>query len=269
MKNDKEACRLFGELNDTLFALLGPGGCQWDKAQTHESLIKNLREESQEVIDAIENKDDENLCEELGDVLLQVVFHAAIAEEQNRFSIRDVINGINQKLIRRHPHVFGGEKAATADDVAKLWQKIKAAEAGHRMEKKSLMDEVKPCLSVLDRAEKLQKTAAKTGFDWNNAGQVLDKIAEETAEVREAMAENDDEHIDEELGDLLFAVVNLIRFRGKTHASELLRRANLKFENRFRQLEKEFAALNEDISGATAARMDQLWEKVKADSRNL
>lgn len=136
MKNDKEACRLFGELNDTLFALRGPGGCQWDKAQTHESLIKNLREESQEVIDAIENKDDENLCEELGDVLLQVVFHAAIAEEQNRFSIRDVINGINQKLVRRHPHVFGGEKAASPEEALALWKAAKAKEKALKAAKK-------------------------------------------------------------------------------------------------------------------------------------
>jgi MazG family protein len=176
---------------------------------------------------------------------------------------------IIDKMIRRHAHVFGSEKAANAAEVAQLWQKIKASESGHAPASGSLMDGVKPCLSVLDRAEKLQKTAAKTGFDWQNESQVLDKIAEETAEVREALAENDDEHIDEELGDLLFAVVNLIRFRNKTHASELLRRANLKFENRFRQLEKEFAAHDEDISRSTPERMDQLWEKVKADSKNI
>lgn len=258
---------------DSLMAILrklrAPDGCPWDREQTRQSLVRHLDGECAELIYAIDRDDVSNICEELGDVLMNLLFQVTIAEEKGDFTLADVWRGIIDKMIRRHAHVFGGEKAATADDVAKLWQKIKAAEAGHRMEKKSLMDEVKPCLSVLDRAEKLQKTAAKTGFDWNNAGQVLDKIAEETAEVREAMAENDDEHIDEELGDLLFAVVNLIRFRGKTHASELLRRANLKFENRFRQLEKEFAALNEDISGATAARMDQLWEKVKADSRNL
>lgn len=258
---------------DSLMAILrklrAPDGCPWDREQTRQSLVRHLDGECAELIYAIDRDDVPNICEELGDVLMNLLFQVTIAEEKGDFTLADVWRGIIDKMIRRHAHVFGGEKAATADDVAKLWQKIKAAEAGHRMEKQSLMDEVKPCLSVLDRAEKLQKTVAKTGFDWNNAGQVLDKIAEETAEVREAMAENDDEHIDEELGDLLFAVVNLIRFRGKTHASELLRRANLKFENRFRQLEKEFAALNEDISGATAARMDQLWEKVKADSRNL
>lgn len=128
MKNDKRACRLFGELNDTIFVLRAPGGCKWDRAQTHESLIKNLREESQEVIEAIEKKDEANLCEELGDLLLQVVFHAAIAEEQGRFSIREVIDGVNKKLIRRHPHVFGGEKASSPEEALALWKAVKAKE---------------------------------------------------------------------------------------------------------------------------------------------
>ena len=136
MKNDKEAQRLFGELNDTLFALRAPNGCKWDRAQTHETLIKNLKEESQEVIDAIQNKDDENLCEELGDLLLQVIFHAAIAEEQKRFSIREVLDGVNKKLIRRHPHVFGGAKAATPEEALALWKSVKAQEKALKAAKK-------------------------------------------------------------------------------------------------------------------------------------
>ncbi len=136
MKDDKEACRLFGELNNTILALRAPGGCKWDRAQTHESLIKNLREESQEVIDAIENKDDDNFCEELGDLLLQVLFHAAIAEEQNRFSIREVIDGVNQKLIRRHPHVFGGEKASSPEEALAMWKAAKAKEKALKEAKK-------------------------------------------------------------------------------------------------------------------------------------
>lgn len=136
MKDDKEACRLFGELNNTILALRAPGGCKWDRAQTHESLIKNLREESQEVIDAIESKDDDNFCEELGDLLLQVLFHAAIAEEQNRFSIREVIDGVNQKLIRRHPHVFGGEKASSPEEALAMWKAAKAKEKALKEAKK-------------------------------------------------------------------------------------------------------------------------------------
>lgn len=136
MKDDKEACRLFGELNNTILALRAPGGCKWDRAQTHESLIKNLREESQEVIDAIENKDDGNFCEELGDLLLQVLFHAAIAEEQNRFSIREVIDGVNQKLIRRHPHVFGGANASSPEEALAMWKAVKAKEKEMKVAKK-------------------------------------------------------------------------------------------------------------------------------------
>ncbi len=136
MKNDKEACRLFGELNDILIDLRGPNGCQWDKKQTHESLIKNLREESQEVIDAIEKKDDENFCEELGDLLLQVVFHAAIAEEQGRFSIREVIDGVNKKLIRRHPHVFGEAKVSSPEEALAMWKAVKAEEKALKAAKK-------------------------------------------------------------------------------------------------------------------------------------
>lgn len=136
MKDDKEACRLFGELNNTILALRAPGGCKWDRAQTHESLIKNLREESQEVIDAIENKDDDNFCEELGDLLLQVLFHAAIAEEQNRFSIREVIDGVNQKLVRRHPHVFGGANASSPEEALAMWKAVKAKEKEMKAAKK-------------------------------------------------------------------------------------------------------------------------------------
>jgi len=136
MKDDKEAQKLFGELNNTLFALRGPNGCKWDRAQTHETLVKNLREESQEVIDAIQNKDDENLCEELGDLLLQVIFHAAIAEEEGRFSIREVLDGINKKLIRRHPHVFGGAKADSPQEALALWKAVKAQEKALKAAKK-------------------------------------------------------------------------------------------------------------------------------------
>ncbi len=258
---------------DSLMAILrklrAPDGCPWDREQTRQSLVRHLDGECAELIYAIDRDDVPNIREELGDVLMNLLFQVVVAEEKGEFTLEDVWQEIIDKMIRRHAHVFGSEKAADAAEVARLWQKIKASESGHAPASKSLMDEVKPALSVLDRAEKLQKTAAKTGFDWQNEVQVLDKIAEETAEVREALAENDDEHIDEELGDLLFAVVNLIRFRQKTHASELLRRANLKFENRFRQLEKEFAANHEDISRATPERMDQLWEKVKADAQNI
>lgn len=141
MKNDKKAQKLFTELNNTLFTLRAPGGCKWDRVQTHKTLIKNLREESREVIDAIKNGDDENLCEELGDLLLQVIFHAAIAEEEGRFSIREVLDGINKKLIRRHPHVFGGAKADTPQQALALWKSVKEQEKILKAAKRSVKND--------------------------------------------------------------------------------------------------------------------------------
>lgn len=252
-------------LMEILRRLRSSDGCPWDRKQTRESLVRHLDGECAELIYAIDRNDVPNICEELGDVLMNLCFQAVVAEEKGEFTFQDVCRQIIDKMIRRHAHVFGSETASTAEEVAVLWQKIKAQEHADSPEKSSVMDSVKPCLSVLDRAEKLQKCAAETGFDWQDCAGIVDKIAEETAEVREALAENDDEHIDEELGDLLFAVVNLIRFRNKSHASELLRRANLKFENRFRSMEKAFESAGENLSGATPEKFDYFWEKVKHD----
>lgn len=239
-------------------------GCPWDREQTRQSLVRHLDGECAELIYAIDNDDVPNICEELGDVLMNLLFQVVIAEENGDFTMADVWRNIIDKMIRRHAHVFGTEHAANADEVAALWQKIKAAEHAGEMAEKSLMNQVKPCLSVLDRAEKMQKCAAKTGFDWEKAEDIIAKISEETAEVKQAMAENDDDHIDEELGDLLFAVVNLIRFRGKSHAAELLRKANLKFEKRFRAMEKKIADDGMAMTECDAAAFDRYWEKVKA-----
>ena len=250
-------------LMDILRRLRSPNGCPWDRKQTRSSLVRHLEGECAELIYAIDREDLPNICEELGDVLMNLFFQAVIAEELGEFTLTDVWKNIIDKMIRRHAHVFGTEKAANAGEVAVLWQKIKAQEHGHADREQSVMDEVKPCLSALDRAEKLQKSAAKQGFDWTTESGILDKISEETAEVGEALASGDDDHIDEELGDLLFAVINLIRFRGKSHASDLLRKANLKFENRFRAMEKLLSAGKKDLSGYTAEEFDRAWEKVK------
>ncbi len=251
-------------LMEILRRLRAPDGCPWDREQTRASLVRHLEGECAELIYAIDREDVPNICEELGDVLMNLLFQVVIAEEKGDFVLADVWRNIIDKMVRRHAHVFGTEHAENAAEVAALWQKIKAAEHAGKAEDDSLMDQVKPCLSPLERAEKLQKTAAKTGFDWENARDIVDKIVEETSEVRQALAENDDDHIDEELGDLLFAVVNLIRFRGKTHASELLRRANLKFENRFRAMEKAYAADNRTLEGSDPETFDRYWEKIKA-----
>lgn len=256
---------------DSLMAILrrlrAPDGCPWDREQTRQSLVRHLDGECAELIYAIEKDDVPNICEELGDVLMNLLFQVTVAEERGEFTLADVWRGIIDKMIRRHAHVFGDAHAANAAEVAELWQKIKAKEHENAPRKSSLMDSVKPCLNLLDRAEKLQKKAAEIGFDWENAGQIVDKISEETAEVRQALAENDNGHIDEELGDLLFAVINLIRFRGKSHASELLRKANMKFENRFRAMEKAFAADGKELEGAASATFDCYWEQIKSDGR--
>ncbi|MBE6388987.1 MAG: nucleoside triphosphate pyrophosphohydrolase [Lentisphaerae bacterium] len=254
---------------DSLMAILrrlrAPDGCPWDREQTRKSLVRHLDGECAELIYAIDREDVPNICEELGDLLMNLFFQVIIAEENGEFTLADVWRGIIDKMIRRHDHIFGNSRADSAEEVAALWQKIKAAEHSKSPESKSVMDDVKLSLSVLDRAEKLQKAAAKTGFDWESAGGVLDKITEETAEVREAMISGNDEHIDEELGDLLFAVVNLIRFRGKSHAAELLRRANLKFEDRFRAMEAKLAADGKVPDKTSPEEMNEYWDAVKAD----
>lgn len=257
---------------DSLMAILrrlrAPDGCPWDREQTRSSLVKSFDGECAELIYAIDRNDLPNICEELGDVLMNVLFQVVIAEENGEFTLADVWRQIIDKMIRRHAHVFGNEHAETAGDVAELWQRIKAQEHAASPAPASVMDKVKPCLSVLDRAEKLQKAAAKTGFDWQCAADITGKISEECDEVREALTENDQDHIDEELGDLLFAVVNLIRFRGGKSASELLRQANLKFENRFRKMEKCFADAGKVLDGADPETFDRFWEMVKKSEVN-
>ena len=252
---------------DSLMAILrrlrAPDGCPWDREQTRQSLVKCFDGECAELICAIDRDDVANIREELGDVLMNVLFQAVIAEEKGEFTLSDVWQEIIDKMIRRHAHVFGNAHATTSGDVAKLWQQIKDAENSASPRPTSVMDKVKPQLSILDRAEKLQKAAAKTGFDWQDTAGITDKIAEECSEVRAAMQENNEAHIDEELGDLLFAVINLIRFRGGKSASELLRMANLKFENRFRKMEECFAAAGETLNGADPETFDRFWKMVK------
>lgn len=251
-------------LLEILRLLRSPGGCPWDRSQTRQSLIRHFEGECAELIYALDRNDVPNICEELGDVLMNLLFQVVVAEEQREFTMAEVWRGIIDKMVRRHVHVFGSEHAANSEEVAVLWQKVKAAEHRENEAKKSVMDEVKPCLSALERAEKLQKAAAKTGFDWETAGAVLDKIAEETREVGEALSSGEDAAIDEELGDLLFSVINLIRFRGKSHASDLLRQANLKFENRFRAMEELLAAEGKELAACSAGELDRAWEKIKS-----
>lgn len=242
--------------------LRAPDGCPWDRKQTRQSLVKHLDGECAELIDAIMRDDAANIREELGDVLMNLLLQVTIAEEKGEFTLTDVWREINAKMVRRHTHVFGAEHAETPEEVVRLWQRVKSAEAGHAAPA-SLMNDVKLTLCPLDRAERLQKRAAEVGFDWPDAAQVTAKIAEELDEVRSALAAGDEAAADEELGDLLFAVVNLIRFRARRNAVETMRRSNMKFERRFRQMEALAAAGGRPLAELTPAEQNALWEKVK------
>lgn len=244
--------------------LRAPDGCPWDRKQTRTSLVRHLESECGELIDAIDHNDPPHIKEELGDVLMNLLFQVVIAEENGEFTLEEVWREIIDKMIRRHAHVFGDAHAENADDVVKLWEKIKAGERRERgEEKRSAMDSVKHSLSALTRAEKLQEKAAEVNFDWSDIGGIVAKIKEETSEVEAALSDNDDDAVDEELGDLLFAVINLIRYRKRSRSEDLLRRANGKFEQRFRIMEKEAENAGLQLADLSVEQLDALWEKAK------
>ncbi len=245
-------------LSAVVSRLRGPGGCPWDIEQTHESLLPGLIEECYELVDAVREHDEENFREELGDLLLQVVMHSRMAEEEGRFDLARVAGETADKLIRRHPHVFGGTELADSEAVLKQWDVIKAGENKGRQ---SALDGVPSALPSLARAQKVGKKAARAGFDWDSADQVLAKVREETEELERAMA--GDCGVEEELGDLLFAVTNLARKRG-IDAELSLRGAAAKFERRFRAMELRAAQAGQSLSDMTAAAQDALWEDIKA-----
>ncbi len=252
------------ELVEVMRKLRAPGGCPWDREQTHRSLMPFLLEECGELLDAIDAEDDENFKEELGDVLMHIVFHSVMAEERGAFTFDDVAKGIVAKMKFRHPHVFSDVSAPTSSDVIDLWEKVKAKEPGHAPEKKkSILDGVPNHSPALIQAEKVQKKAAKVGFDWSAQEQILDKIEEEVGELRAAMKTNDQEHIDSELGDLLFAVANLSRFRKRESAELLLARATKKFKRRFAFIEKKLAEQNRVPEKCTLEELDALWNEAK------
>ena len=248
--------------------LRSPDGCPWDRKQTRTSLVRHLESECGELIDAIDHNDPPHIKEELGDVLMNLLFQVVIAEENGEFTLEEVWREIIDKMIRRHAHVFGDAHAENADDVVKLWEKIKAGERQERgEEKRSAMDSVKHSLSALTRAEKLQEKAAELNFDWSDTAGIVAKIKEETSEVEAALADNDDDAVDEELGDLLFAVINLIRFRKRSRSEDLLRRANAKFEQRFRIMEKEAENAGFQLADLSIEQLDALWEKAKTSEK--
>ena len=251
-------------LLEILRILRAPGGCPWDRAQTAESFGQCFAEEAGELLDAIDRKDSAGICEESGDVLMNVFFQIILGEENGTFTVEDVWRTIIDKMIRRHAHIFGDRKAATPEEVKALWQEIKSREhAGAETRPASVMDEVKHSLSPLNRAEKIQKKAAKCGFDWQKQEEVLAKIGEELDETRQAMTAGSAEAVDEELGDLLFSVVNLIRFRKGQSSEELLRKASLKFETRFRVLETMLRDSGRKWEECSPEELDDLWRQAK------
>ncbi|NLY82379.1 MAG: nucleoside triphosphate pyrophosphohydrolase [Clostridiales bacterium] len=235
--------------------------CPWDKVQTHETLIPCMKEEAYEAIDAIYNKDIKNLREELGDVLLQVVFHGIIAEESYEFKLSDVINEESEKMIRRHPHVFSEKEDKSIDKVLETWEDIKSIEHSINKETDRLVS-VPKALPALIRSYKIQKKVAEVGFDWEDINGAIEKIDEETIELKEAIVENNYEHIFEELGDLLFAVVNVARF-AKVNPEEALVKTSEKFIRRFKFIEEEALNMGEPIESLSLDEMEILWQKAK------
>ena len=247
--------------------LRAPDGCPWDRKQTRQSLARHLEGECGELIDAIDRDEAQDICDELGDVLMNLLFQVVIAEEKSEFTLSDVWSGIISKMIRRHAHVFGDAVASTPEEVSALWNKIKAAERAGDDSAGSALDGAGHTLSPLDRAEALQEKAAACGFDWPDFSGVMAKFCEECGELREAAASGSADEFADELGDVLFSAVNLARFR-KLHPGEVMRRANLKFETRFREMERRLAAKGIAVADASAGQLDEIWNQVKQEERS-
>jgi tetrapyrrole methylase family protein/MazG family protein len=250
----------FRRLVNIIAALRGPQGCPWDKEQNHESMTPYLLEEAYEVCESIRLADTDGLREELGDLLLQIVFHARLAEERGAFSIMEVAAGISDKLVRRHPNVFGDVEIRTSEEQTRNWEKIKQAEG-----KKSALDGVPKAAPALLRAYRIQQKAAAVGFDWEHRGQVWEKVREEIGELDEVIESGDRERIEEEFGDLLFALVNLSRFIN-VHPEETLNHAVEKFIRRFQKVETVLKERGTPMQDCTLAQMDRVWNEIKHET---
>ncbi|QWV94328.1 nucleoside triphosphate pyrophosphohydrolase [Geomonas oryzisoli] len=250
----------FDRLMEIMRKLRAPGGCPWDAEQSHESLKRYLLEESYEVIEAIDAKDDALLKEELGDLILQPVFHAAVAEERGAFTMDQVLDAINDKLVRRHPHVFGDQVIENSAAQVENWEKIKKTEKGD--ERKSALSGIPPHLPALMKAQKITEKAARVGFDWEHTDQVFAKVMEELHEFQEAMAAGDQQEMEAELGDLIFAIVNLGRFLS-LDPEEALRKTIQRFTRRFSHVEETLHGRGRKLQDATLEEMDLIWEEAK------
>jgi tetrapyrrole methylase family protein/MazG family protein len=240
-------------------------GCPWDREQTHRTLVPYLIEETYEVVEAVESGDLDALCEELGDLLLQIVFHSQVATETGKFSIADVVNALSNKMVRRHPHVFGDAVIEDVDAQWRNWEKLKALEKTGR-NRKSRLDGIPKQLGALQRGQRMQEKASRVGFDWPGVGGILDKLTEELQELAEARrAKQDDPHVREELGDVFFTLVNLSRALG-IDAETAMRQANEKFYKRFGFMEERAAAGGKTLSDLSLDELEELWQLAKTQA---
>lgn len=253
--------KAFSQLVDLMAKLRGPDGCPWDREQTPESLKPFLVEECYEVLDALDEGSPDKVKEELGDLLFQIIFHARISEEQRAFTITDVIDAIMEKMIRRHPHVFGEEKVSTSGEVLANWEEIKKKEKAHQ-DRTSVLDGVPQGLPALLRAHAIQKRAARVGFDWTALDEALPKLDEEIAEFKQSLKSKDAAAIEDELGDIFFMLVNISRFL-KISPEDALRKTISKFIHRFRYIEEHAAEANRALKDMTLDEMETLWQEAK------
>jgi tetrapyrrole methylase family protein/MazG family protein len=255
----------FDRLVDVVAMLRSKNGCPWDLAQTHESLKADLIEEAYELIEAIDAKVPKKICDELGDLLMQVMLHSQIATDRNEFGVDEVIENLTEKLVRRHPHVFGSVVATDENEVLENWEEIKRGEDGNK-DRKSSLDGLPHSLPSLQRAEKIQKKASRAGFDWDKTEDVLPKLQEEIDEIEESIRNDDITEIEMEIGDLLFSVVNLCRFLN-VQPEEALRKSTRKFADRFQRMETTLERTNKTFKDYDLSTLDQIWEQVKQQEK--
>jgi MazG family protein len=259
LKN-QDTSELFASLLKVMEQLRGPSGCPWDKKQSHSSLIPYLLEETYEVIGAIDSHNPKHLSEELGDLLLQIVFHAQIGSEEKTFEMKEILHTLIEKLVRRHPHVFAEEKVEGAEEAIHRWEKIKASE---KKAKELLLDSIPVELPALLRAYRIGSKVSKLGFDWPNLDGVLRKIEEELKELHQEMGEQNTEAMEEEFGDLLFTIAQAARFL-KLNPEEALRKSTLKFQKRFDHMERGLLHDQKDFSDCSPEELERLWEQAKS-----
>src|SRR5437899_713470 len=264
----------FERLVGIMEKLRGPNGCPWDKQQDFNSLKPMLVEEVYEVLEAIENGDFEGVSGELGDLLLHIVFHAHLGKEAGHFDINTVIEKISDKLVRRHPHVFGDESASTAEEVIKNWEAIKAREKAQKLKSRtpdqpSLLEGIPSKLPAIHEAHQISSRAARVGFDWPDVEGIFDKLQEEVAKLKEVISTGDDagrrERLEDEIGDMLFVIVNIARYL-KIDSEAALKRSNRKFKSRFRYMESELAKQGKTLEQASLEEMEALWQKSKSEA---